>query len=413
MSLILTKNLDSDLAAFSACILEGTSTRAPVSPSTELLTEFEISNYADYSGNLRVYGTVGLSTSIRQSDTVIISGATGDMSIYNGIHKVLFYDFESVTLTTLWQGGVANTDGVLTRVNPGMRIRADVYNGSTFINSVYAQPIYNTWTLDISPILQTQFSSIFTLTEGAQNTSGAVFVYNVKLFEQWLDNNYEIIEEETINLVTGGLAHKTVNLTDLISGTKLPYTTHQSSTKIFHHFYTDKTSGVKISFIPYIKLIAQTPTTVDINVVNKHGFAVYNIPQGSTSVKVKTIWFNGSEDVSIKEDLIVNVPQVKTADRIYFENTLGGFQTIEFISYENTTVTNKISKYCVEAWVQKELMSITENKDSADYFKDLPNSSEIYDSSGNLVYLITPKVRYYGNNVSALVTLKYNKNIIN
>ena len=101
MSLILTKNLDSDLAAFSACILEGTSTRAPVSPSTELLTEFEISNYADYSGNLRVYGTVGLSTSIRQSDTVIISGATGDMSIYNGIHKVLFYDFESVTLTTL------------------------------------------------------------------------------------------------------------------------------------------------------------------------------------------------------------------------------------------------------------------------------------------------------------------------
>ena len=58
-------------------------------------------------------------------------------------------------------------------------------------------------------------------------------------------------------------------------------------------------------------------------------------------------------------------------------------------------------------------MSITENKDSADYFKDLPNSSEIYDSSGNLVYLITPKVRYYGNNVSALVTLKYNKNIIN
>jgi len=414
MAITVDTDLGRDLAAFSTCVLTGTSTRAPIL-STGLLESSLITQYSSgANGKLAITTNIGSGSSINQNDIITITGASGDAEKYNGRHKVVSYTTTSITLNTLWDSeSTITSGGTLTRTNDGMRIRADVYNGTTFISSIYAQPIKRNWQIDVSGVLRTQFQSIFSLTAGNRPTTGMAFEYTVKLFEQWQDVDFSMIELETAQSEQTGIAHRTTDLTGQITGTTLPNSSYRSKHKILHHFLTNKLDDIYVIFTPFVGVIAGTQTIVNTTITNKHGFAVYDIPSNATTVKVKVTWLNNSLYTPIKDELTIIVPQENTNTRLYYLNAKGGFQTIECISWDDTTKTEKFDKFTIKSWTERMLLSVLEHNSSAAYFKDLANSIEIFDASGNQVELLTPSSKFYGNNVQLSLTIKYDQNIIN
>lgn len=414
MAITITNALASDLPAYAPCIVSGTSTRAPISSSGNL-ESFSISNYNAQSGRLAVTITIGAEALISIGDIVTISGATGDAEIYNGRHKVYSFTSSLLITETLWiSEGTITASGTLIRINDGMRIRADIYNDATLINSVYTQPVKNAWEIDVSGALQSQFGSIFSLTERTSSNGKMAFVYNIKFYEQWQQVDYSIYDVETVGAVMTGIAHKTTDLTDQIEGFKLLTSNYQSKFKILHHFLTDKTTNVKVKFTPYEKTVAKIPEIKDILIANKHGFVVYNIPttSGITKILVETLWFNGTENVVIKDNLEVIVPQETYGTRLYYLNSKGGFQTLECVSWEDIMKVEKIDRYTIKAWTERTHVSILESKTSAAYFKDLINAVEVYDTDGTEVELLTQNAKYYGDNVQIGIVVKYEHNIL-
>lgn len=98
---------------------------------------------------------------------------------------------------------------------------------------------------------------------------------------------------------------------------------------------------------------------------------------------------------------------------MYYLNAKGGFQTIECISWDDTTKTEKFDKFTIKSWTERILLSVLEHNNFAAYFKDLANSIEIFDANGQQVELLTPFSKFYGNNVQLSLTIKYDQNIIN
>lgn len=101
MAISLNTDLGRDLAAFSTCILSGTSTRAPIL-NNGLLESSSITQYnSGVNERLAVTVAIDVGTSINQNDIVTITGASGDAEKYNGRHKVVSYTTTLITLDTL------------------------------------------------------------------------------------------------------------------------------------------------------------------------------------------------------------------------------------------------------------------------------------------------------------------------
>jgi len=351
MAITITTTLESDLPAFAPCVVSGTCSRAPITSSGELVT-YSITAYSNQSGSLAILvpiGPINASTVIKEGDTIVISGATGNAEVFNGRHKIYTITTDTVVTETVYPS-LLNTpitsSGILTRTNDSMKVRADVFKGSTFIDSIYAQPIKNTWELDISGSLRPHFESIFTLEQGNRPVDGSVFPYTVKFYEQWHNPDYSIESEESEGTVLTGLAHRSVDLTNCISGNLLLSSDYQSKYKILHHFTTDKTTNVWVRFTPYETDVMKTPELFEVDIRYKHSFIVYNIANNPeiTKVLVETLWFNGEDYESIKDILTVNVPQQDFGQRLYFLNSKGGFQTIECISWEDTAKVKRVDR---------------------------------------------------------------------
>ena len=413
MAITITTGLAADIAAFAPCIIYGSSTRAPIL-STGVLESAAITLYGSGSGGrLAMSVAVGSGTSIEAGDTVVITGATGNRERYNGRHKVYTVTSTTLTVETLYVSSASGDFGTMTRTNDAMRVRADVYNGATFVGSVYAQPVKRNFELDVSGLLRGQLSSIFSLTAGSRATTGAAFAFTVEMFEQWQTVDFSIIEVETAGAAQTGVAHRSTDITGQITGTTLPSTAYRSKNKVLHHFLCDETSNVSVIFIPYVGSTAGTATTVAMTITNKHGFAVYDIPSTATMVRVRTVWFDGSVNEDIKDDQYIKVPAQNCYTRLYYMNAKGGFEVLECVSYEDETKTDKIDRYSVESWTERTLLSVIEHKETAAYFKDLPNSVEVYDASGVAVEVLTDSAKYYGENIQLSVVVKYEQNIVN
>ncbi len=183
MSISITEGISGDVPAFKPCLIKGTSTRSSVNSAGQLDKGF-ITTYVNSGGTLAVIAALNVGNIIASGDVITISGADGDMQRYNGRHKVTGISGSTVYLSTLWKGGVSSYSGILTRVNTGMRVRADIFNNGTFIGSVYAKPNKLVWEIDISGVLKTQFTSIYSTNVGELSTSGMSFDFTVKIFEQ-------------------------------------------------------------------------------------------------------------------------------------------------------------------------------------------------------------------------------------
>ena len=412
MALTVTTGLASDVAAFAPCIIAGASDYAPVI-STGVLESAAITAYNSGSGGrLAISVAIGTGTSIKALDTIVITGATGDREQYNGRHKVYSNTATSVTVETLYVSSANGAFGTMTRTNDSMRVRADVYNGSTLIGSLYAQPVLRNWEIDVSGLLQTQFSSIFSLTAGDRPTTGAAFAFTVELFEQWQTVDFSIIEVETVAAAQTGVAHRSADITGQITGTTLPSVAYRAKDKILHHFLCSETSNVSVIFIPYIGSTAGTATTVATTITNKHGMAVYAIPATATMVRIRTVWFDGSINEDIKDDQYIKVPAQTCYKRLYYTNAKGGFECVECPDWEDFTKTEKVDRYTVEAWTERRLTTVLEHKSTAAYLQDLPAAVEVYDENGTEVEMLSDEIQYYGENVQQEVTVKYERYIV-
>jgi len=413
MAITITTGLASDVAAFAPCVIYGSSTRAPIL-STGVLESAAITAYGSGSGGrLAMSVAVGSGTSIEAGDTVIITGAEGVHEQYNGRHKVYTVTATTLTVEALYNGTDAgDAYGTMTRTNDSMRVRADVYNGSTLIGSLYAQPVLRNWEIDVSGLFQTQLSSIFSLTAGDRPTTGAAFAFTVELFEQWQTVDFSIIEVETVAAAQTGVAHRSADITGQITGTTLPSIAYRAKDKILHHFLCSETSNVSVIFIPYVGSTAGTATTVATTITNKHGLAVYAIPATATMVRIRTVWFDGSINEDIKDDQYIKVPAQTCYKRLYYTNAKGGFECVECPDWEDFTKTEKVDRYTVEAWTERRLTTVLEHKSTAAYLQDLPAAVEVYDENGTEVEMLSNDIQYYGENLQQEVTVKYERYIV-
>ena len=273
MSIVITKALEGDQAAYAPCILTGTSSRDPQGYSTSP------TGFGNSSGKFAIsFATSGYD--FEQNDTVTLSGLTGDLAQYNGRHSVWNTLSNSIITNTAWAGGTTAAIGTLYRSNDNILIRGDVYNAaSSLIGSVYVQPTNGAFSMDFARTLQTMLSSIFSLTAGDRPTTGAAAVYKIKMFEQWQSPTFAKVEFESTGYEQNGLVHRTTTVANNITGVDLLQSNNviAEGGKLLVHYMTDKTSDVSVLFTSSTGSLTIISTTI----VNKHGLAVYEIPTGA------------------------------------------------------------------------------------------------------------------------------------
>ena len=406
MSIVITKALEGDQAAYAPCILTGTSSRDPQGYSTSP------TGFGNSSGKFAIsFATSGYD--FEQNDTVTLSGLTGDLAQYNGRHSVWNTLSNSIITNTAWAGGTTAAIGTLYRSNDNILIRGDVYNvSSVLIGSVYVQPTNGAFSMDFARTLQTMLSSIFSLTAGDRPTTGAAAIYKIKMFEQWQSPTFAKVEFESTGYEQNGLVHRTTTVANNITGVDLLQSNNviAEGGKLLVHFMTNKTTNVSVLFTSS----TGSTTSVSTTITNKHGLAVYEIPAGVKSVTALVRFYNGSEYDIVKTPLLVRVIENTCGKRLYFLNRLGGYSSIEFKEYEKKTEAEKIGRYSVKSWLTLSMDSVIEARGSATYFDGITDSLEVYDASGTATEVLNENVTTYTNNsVQLNINIRNEQHLIN
>ncbi len=403
MAIVTTKGLEGDQAVYSPCILSGTCSRDPQGYTRSL------TSYGNTSGYLAVGFASGGAT-FENNDTVVISGATGDLAKYNGRHTVYSVTGTSIRTNTAWTGGTTAAVGSVLRANDSMMVRLDVYNAaSALVSQVYVPPVAGAFSVDMAKTLQTLVSSIFTLTDGTINVANAAQAYTIKPYEQWLGINYETVEVASAGYNQAGVAHRTTSVAS-IDTTALLNTSFAASGKLLIHAMTSLT-GADVEFqFTSVSKTASTMTEVRMAAVNKHVAAVYAIP--TDAIYVTVLLRNNTTKVAIKDTLTVRNPRNYCGTRLYFLNKLGGYTSIEFPEKRFLTATEKVDRYTTKSYAKQELTSVIEALTKAEYFKDLADSPEVYDENGVQVELLTSEVEYYSESVQITVEVRREQSFI-
>lgn len=400
MAITLTTTMPDDVAAFAPVIIAGTCSRSPVK-SGGAVASLSITAWASGTATRVTLTVASGGGDFYAGDTVTVTSATGTLAQYNGRHTVYSASTTEIVLTTLWVSGTTAAVGTITRSNDNMLVRIRVKDATSddIVGTVYGQPDENTFSIDISKILQSQLSSIFTTTTGdTATTAGAVFELKTELAEIYQSPTYTLVEDTTVAAEEEALAHRTTTVTDKIAGTGMLNVSYTTRGLLLVHFMTDKTSGVITRCIPYTKGTAGVTTNGDTTIVNKHGMYVYSIPATADFVTVTVMWdTGGGVYAAIKDVISVKVPTTCIGKRLYFLNKLGGYSSIEFVDYIDTTVTNKVDRYTVESWKERTMTSVTESRGSGAYMADLVDSPEVYDENGIAVEVLDTSMQYYNS----------------
>lgn len=407
MSIVTTKALEGDQAAYAPCILTGTSSRDPQGCNVA------ITGYGNSSGRFAITHDAGV-TPFENNDTITIKGATGDLAKYNGRHRVWNVISPTNLITdTSWSGGTTAAIGTLYRSNDNILIRGDVYNvSSVLIGSVYVQPTNGSFSMDFARTFQTMLSSIFSLTAGDRPTTGAAAVYKIKMFEQWQSPTFAKVEFESAGYEQNGLVHRTTTVANNITGVDLLQSNNviAEGGKLLVHFMTHKTTNVSVLFTSSTGSLTIISTTI----VNKHGLAVYQVPTGAKWVTALVRFFNGSEYEIIKTPLLVRVIDNSCGKRLYFLNRLGGYSSIEFKEYDKITEAEKIDQYAVKSWLYYSMDSVIEARGSAAYFDGITDALEVYDENGVATEVLDKQVTHYANgNIQLNINIRNEQHLIN
>jgi hypothetical protein len=154
--------------------------------------------------------------------------------------------------------------------------------------------------------------------------------------------------------------------------------------------------------------------TVTMTIKENNAMAVFQIPTAAKQVTVRTYTCktDGTSDVTIRNPLIVNVPNTCTGKRLYYLNHMGGWYCMEVHRYEDRTISKKIDRYTVESYIERTLYGIEEYEASGGYLADLVDSAEVYDENGAAVEVLSTELIYRDEIIRPEVRIKIEKNII-
>jgi hypothetical protein len=398
-----------DYAGYAAIIVSGVTDRYPF---TGAVRQSEaITGMADASGRLGL--TVADSSDFIAEDTVQISGATGDFEQYNGQHRVWsIVSGTQISLDTTWVAASTGDTGTLNRMNESLQVRITIKDADTDdpFGTVDARvSTGGAFSADISGIVRTAFSSIFTLTAGVIATTNAVQEIEIEIEEVFQNADYTTRVVNPAFTPITFFAHNTTDLTDMITGTGLQncqqQTVLRAGTKIIYHAIVDDTIAPnRLSFTPDTgsATVISTPTITDGHI----GY-VYEVASGVKSVTVRL--YMSDDNSNRKTPMTYTIPTNCTGKLLYWLNQLGGYSVMVVHRYEDTKVTDKIDRYTTDSWIERTLYGIEEPEELGEYLQDLIDSPEIRDENGELVNVLDAELIYRAETVQPVVTLKIEK----
>lgn len=383
----LTTQLGAHVAAYAPCLLAGTSSRDNVRENGTLI-QLNVTGYQSNGGRLAV--TVASSaTDFEVDDSVMITGATGDLARYNGRHRVYSVASGIITTYTLWSGGVSASVGQITRANISLLVRADVYKGAVLLGSVYATPSTRAWSMDVGQTVRAGLSSVFTLTNGVHTPTGAAFNYTVRLFEQWQRDDYTTISQETAARQHSGVVHRVTSMASRTTQAMLNDGI-TSGGKVVLHFMTNAVQ-ILVRFTPS----TGAATTYNIAPTLDHVLVVYEIPDGVKYVTVDAVDVDTLN--TIKAPIIVKAMTNRCGKRLYYLNRQGGYSVAELVEYEVLDEAERVERTSVKSVEVIRAKGVIEARYNAAYLDGLADSPEVYDEQGRRVYLRTSTVVKWAN----------------
>jgi hypothetical protein len=384
----ITTGLAAHVASFAPCIIAGTSSRDNVRTNGTLI-QLNATGYQSGTGGRLAVTVASSGTDFEVGDTVLISGATGNLAQYNGRHEVYSVASGIITTTTTWAGGTTAAVGQITRSNDSLLVRADVYNGATLLGSVYATPSRRAFQLDVARTLQTAHSSLFTLTPGLASAAGAAYQAEVRLFEQWQRANYSTQAEQTSGATQTTVAHRVTSVASRTTQAMLNDGI-TSGGKVVLHFMTNAVQ-IRVRFIPS----SGWATTYNIVPTLDHVLVVYEIPDSVKYVTVDAVDVDTLN--TIKAPIIVKAMTNRCGKRLYYLNRQGGYSVAELVDYEILDEADRVERSPVRSLEVVRGKGQIEARYNTAYLDGLADSPEVYDEQGRRVYLRTANVVKWAN----------------
>jgi len=393
-----------DYAAFAPILVTGVTDRYPFTSGVRQAGA--VASIADSGGNLQVtYTPTGLP--FAGADTVLLTGLKGTAAAFNGRHAVNSVTASTVVLDTSWVASSA-TAGTLTRLNDGLIVRLDMEVGAVNIGTVDAKVGEDgLFQADVSGVIASNFESIFTLVSGSVNPSGFVRDTVIRMGEVYQGADLAPTAQGATALPSIK-AHATVTLEDLLPGTQV--CEHQNVLKannsIFYHIIG--TAGDRVS----LNFDSGLPTIYTATSPTKHAAVAYDMSALSVGAKVVVKYYLNATGLPEYKDQVTYIKAPSCGKSLYFLNRLGGYTPMVVVKYEDKTVTEKIDRYTVDSHIERTLFSPLEAESNAEYLKDLINSPEVYDETGEQVYITDTQLVYRSEQVQAVVTIKIEQNWI-
>jgi len=393
-----------DYAGYAPIVLTGETDRYPFTSGVR--QQNTVTGISDSGGKLLI--TISGTQLMKAGDTVFLSGLEGDADVFNTRHQINTVTLSTILTTTDWQA-VTSSTGTVTRLNDGLIVRMEIKAGTTI--GILDAPVRagGLFSGDVGGIIKTAFTSIFTLTAGAVDPIGFVKTIEVDVTEVFQDKNYQ--PKNGDDDATGEFfAHATTDFTNQLTTANTQHQTRlKANRSIFFHALHP--NAERVAFKPD-NATATTYTTIDNSPADLvHVAASFVIPVGARTVEVTT--HTAGSTTPLKPALLYIVPPECTNKCLYWLNQLGGYTSMPIVKYEDRKVTEKIDRWNVESYIERTVYSVIEPEGFGDYLQDLIDSPEVRDETGKQVYLIDGQLKYRGEEVQAVVTLKIEKEWIN
>lgn len=346
-------------------------------------------------------------------DLVTVSGGDGTYAYINGTWRVFHVENGSPYYIYIDLLHVAESTGTapttITRANTGVKEKIVFKVGGVTKATFYVYPVFITdayfATVDLSPYLQSHFTSIFTLTPGNyDDLTGHRVVYSCSVSEMHLQKDGNYFTAAAVDLQTSGgiknlIAHRTTQYRpcDLGSPNNLMLT--DLKTQYFKAGDVLMVSGiVSANGTAYVNFsgngVTAPPDSASLTVTNYWLHSVFATTADTRTFTVK--FANVLSDAVTWDTEFITFVLDKSCTAypvtLYFLNRYGGFDIYHFKETDKDT-------FKVEKWKNKTMQNVTgttrekvligrpETYANMKILRDLISSPEIYDTAGARVYL--------------------------
>lgn len=366
-----------------------------------------VSAIADSSGNTAL--TVSGVGTFEAGDVAVLTLGTTDFAYLNGSWDVVSVATNTIVINCPYQAASTGTKPTATRTNTGIKEKVVFKVGGVTKATFYVYPVLVGSTLscsvDLSVFLASHFTSTFTLTPGHYDTTAAhKIVYSCSVYEMNYSSTGTYYTGTAVDLQTSGavknlIAHRTTvyRPCDLGSPNNLMLT--DLKTQYFKAGDVLMVSGiVSANGTAYVNFsgngVTAPPDSASLTVTNYWLHSVFGTDALMRTFTVK--YANTLSDaVTWDTEFITYVLDTNCTAypvTLYFLNRYGGFDIYHFKETDKDT-------FKVEKWKNKTMQNVTgttrekvligrpETYANMKILRDLISSPEIYDTSGNRVYL--------------------------